>query len=132
MAAGMTASNATTPTTMNVSENASISALACRIVARYSYAQGDTTAAAGVRSPVDPWPFNHGTGPSARPSGAQRSTTFTSRPPRTSTRCIIEPPSICEAPCHLTLLVTYQTPSGTRGKEKLPATSQGVVRRVET
>jgi hypothetical protein len=58
----------------------------------------------------------------------QGSKTFTSRPPRTSTRCIIEPPSTCEAPCHFTLLVTYQTPSGTRGKEKLPDASQRVVR----
>jgi hypothetical protein len=57
---------------------------------------------------------------------------LTSLPPRTSIRCIIEPPSGCEAPCHLTLLVTYQTPSGTRGKEKLPEASHGVVRRVET
>ena len=58
--------------------------------------------------------------------------TFTSRPPRRSTRCITEPPSTCEAPCHFTLLVTYQTPSGTRTKEKLPNASQRAVRRVET
>jgi len=30
------------------------------------------------------------------------------------------------------LLVTYQPPSGTRGKEKLPIASQRTVRRVET
>ena len=77
----------------------------------------------------------------------QGSTTLTRRPPRTSTRCIIEPPSIsppCAYPpaaaatgtmvtaCHLMLVVTYQTPSGTRGKEKLPPASQRVVRSVET
>jgi hypothetical protein len=63
---------------------------------------------------------------------AQGSVTFTSRAPRTSTRCIIEPPWTCEAPCHFTLLVTYQTPSGTFAKEKLPEGSQRVVRSVET
>jgi len=36
IAAGISATSATTPTTMNVSENASISALACTIDARYS------------------------------------------------------------------------------------------------
>jgi hypothetical protein len=66
------------------------------------------------------------------PQRAQGSDTLTCRPPRKSTRCIIEPPSICEAPCHFTLLVTYQTPSGTREKEKLPEGSQLVLRRVET
>ena len=32
----------------------------------------------------------------------------------------------------MTLVVAYQMPSGTRGKEKLPAVSQRVVRKVET
>ena len=35
-------------------------------------------------------------------------------------------------PSHFTAVVTYQTPSGTRGKEKLPEASQVVRRRVET
>ncbi len=67
-----------------------------------------------------------------RARSTQGSMTFTSRPPRRSTRCMTEPPSTCESPCHFTLLVTYQTPSGTRGKEKLPIASQRTVRRVET
>ena len=59
--------------------------------------------------------------------------TLTSRPPCTSTRCIIELPSTWEGPCHLTLVVTYpNAPSGTPGKEKLPEVSQRAVRRVET
>ncbi len=62
----------------------------------------------------------------------QGSMTFTSRPPCTSTRCIIELPSTWEAPCHFTLAVTYQTPSGTPGKEKLPELSQRAVRRLVT
>ena len=44
--------------------------------------------------------------------------TLTRRPPWTSTRCIILLPWVPS--CHFTLLVTYQTPSGTPGKEKLP------------
>ena len=56
--------------------------------------------------------------------------TLTRRPPWTSTRCIIELPWVPS--CHFTLLVTYQTPSGTPGKEKLPEASRRAVRRVET
>ena len=63
----------------------------------------------------------------------QGSVTFTNFPPRTSTRFIIEPPSArSPGPSHFTLVVTYQTPSGTRGKEKLPEASQGMRCRVET
>ena len=63
----------------------------------------------------------------------QGNVTFTSLPPRTSTCFIIEPPSArSPGPSHFTLVVTYQTPSGTRGKEKLPEASQVVRRRVET
>src|SRR3954462_3554907 len=70
--------------------------------------------------------------PGRGPSGTQGSVTFTCRPPRSSTRCIIEPPSACGPACHLTLLVAYHTPSGTWVKEKLPEESQRVVRRLET
>ena len=53
-------------------------------------------------------------------------------PPRRSTRCISEPPSCWPPASHFTLVVTYQTPSGTRWKEKLPEASQRVLRRLPT